>query len=100
MSNYTITQCNSDEWIVTSNTTGGQVGNVRTTEADAIRWLENIEARAAAAETTTKTVPAPTTYRTKTDSIYGEGRVYSNRPGATQYDNGDGRHTVQIWDES
>lgn len=37
-------------------------------------------------------------YRTVQDGAFGEGRVYSDQPGATQYDDGSGHYAVQIWD--
>ena len=37
-------------------------------------------------------------YTTKRSSTYGEGRVYDDQPGATQYDSGNGKFSVQIWD--
>jgi|GEM_PF-6022857 len=42
--------------------------------------------------------PAPGNYTTKFSPLYGEGRVYDDQPGATQYDDGTGRFGVQIWD--
>jgi len=37
-------------------------------------------------------------YTTKRGSVYGEGRVYDDMPGATHYDNGNGKFSIQIWD--
>lgn len=38
---------------------------------------------------------------TEVDSpTYGHGRRYRAQPGATQYDDGSGRYSVQIWDNS
>lgn len=38
-------------------------------------------------------------YRTVRNSAFGEGRIYRNQPGATQYDSdGSGRYSTQIWD--
>lgn len=37
-------------------------------------------------------------YRTVHSSLYGEGRVYFDQPGAAQYRGADGAFSVQIWD--
>lgn len=42
--------------------------------------------------------PTGRSYRTVQDGAFGQGRVYSDQPGATQYDDGSGRFNVQIWD--
>ena len=73
------------------------------------RYAERVaaqEARAAEAERVLAEAATPTqsrdargTYRTVHSSLYGEGRVFSHTPGATQYDSdGSGRYSTQIWD--
>jgi hypothetical protein len=37
-------------------------------------------------------------YRTVHSGAHGEGRIYYNNPGATQYKGSDGTFSVQIWD--
>jgi hypothetical protein len=38
-------------------------------------------------------------YRTVHNGAFGEGRIYHDQPGATQYDSdGSGRYSTQIWD--
>lgn len=37
-------------------------------------------------------------YRETNSPVYGKGRVYTDRPGATEYQGLTGRGTVQIWD--
>lgn len=39
-------------------------------------------------------------YTTVHHAAFGDGRVYDDQPGATQYDDGSGRYGVQIWDNS
>jgi hypothetical protein len=42
--------------------------------------------------------PAGRRYRTVHNGAFGEGRIYHDQPGATQYDDGSGTYSVQIWD--
>jgi len=37
-------------------------------------------------------------YRTVQSDIFGPGRIYHDEPGATYYDDGSGRFTIQMWD--
>lgn len=53
------------------------------------RWLAQISTR-----------PTAAGYRTVLSPVYGEGRVYDEQPGATQYRGSAGEYSVQIWDES
>lgn len=91
-------------WYVYSEATGKDINKYRAHETEEAA----IAARAAIVEEKTTETPAKPTvapvridsgYRTKS-SAYGEGRVYHDQPGATQYDDGSGTYKIQIWDES
>lgn len=47
-------------------------------------------------------MPAPRrdSYRVVRGGMFGPGRRYYDQPGATQYDDGSGTYSVQIWDNS
>lgn len=100
-------------WVVCDATTGKNLGRVYPTEEaaqnaipDLLSGLSDHRDKAAQREAaTTKalaTVERPETvgrsYRTVRDGAFGEGRIYADQPGATQYDDGSGRFSVQIWD--
>lgn len=44
--------------------------------------------------------PPKRTYDEVYDSTFGVGRRFHDQPGATQYDDGSGKFTVQIWDNA
>lgn len=52
---------------------------------------------AAVEEQPVRTAGSPR-YSTVHSSAFGPGRVYVDQPGATQYDDGSGRYSIQIWD--
>lgn len=63
--------------------------------------LQQREAQDAARETQAAEATAPRRrYTTVRNAAFGDGRVYADQPGATQYDDGSGRYGVQIWDNS
>lgn len=65
--------------------------------AAADRWAEE---QAEAHKMAAAAAADPAGYRTVRSPLYGEGRVYTANPGATQYRNAEGDHSVQIWDRS
>lgn len=56
------------------------------------------EATTSAALATVERETVGRSYRTVHDGAFGEGRIYADQPGATQYDDGSGHYAVQIWD--
>lgn len=69
------------------------------------RMIERNEQAAAEREATIASADAedretPRRYRTVRNAAFGDGRVYDDQPGATQYDDGSGRYGIQIWDNS
>lgn len=73
-------------WVVVDDSTGQRIG-------PDVRYATREEAE----DHAVRAVPAD--YHTVHHSFYGTGRVYDDQPGATQYDNGTGSYTVQIWDD-
>lgn len=51
-------------------------------------------------KTTTPAPRARTGYTEVHSDTYGRGRRYRSQPGATQYDDGTGTYSVQIWDHA
>lgn len=91
-------------WTVDDARTGLTYSRIETSfrdEADAIEAADRFAAKEIAKQTT-PAAPATEarTYHTKTGGLYGEGRVYTDQPGATQYRGLSGKYDVQIWDES
>lgn len=101
----------SEGWVIQSPETGKSLSSRRyATEEEAVAdaprvlaaYLELIATNTARAAETDR--QAETTsqrpYVEVRSSVYGPGRVYRDNPGATQYDDGSGRYSVQIWDNS
>lgn len=72
------------------------IGGVYETEAEAEAMIAKHAAAIAAKNEGRPIDRGP--YTMKNSSVYGEGRIYPDQPGATYYDDGSGRFNVQIWD--
>lgn len=96
-------------WIIYAPETGKNLSTTRyPTETAALaavpqvlaaylkRIADNARSRAAA---TAPSSPAPV-YSEVRNSTFGTGRRYHSQPGATQYDDGSGHYSVQIWDNA
>lgn len=97
-------------WMIKSPETGNALSSRRyATEEEALRdapqvlahYNQRVRANEARQAECEQQATAPTHGYTEVDSpLYGPGRVYDDQPGATQYDDGSGRYSVQIWDNS
>lgn len=105
-------------WVIFDDTTGKRLGAdirygteqeandaIERTVAAHLALIQRNEQRAAEREAE---LAAEQTAREETHrrydvvqhGMFGEGRVYRDQPGATQYDDGSGRYSVQIWDNA
>lgn len=104
-------------WVIVNVDTGERIGSAATryaTEDEARAAIpgalaglaRNLErraandAQAAREEATAAARARQPRYTTVHSSAFGEGRIYAETPGATNYDDGSGQFNVQIWENS
>jgi hypothetical protein len=96
-------------WVVKSPETGRSLSPHRySTEAEALAdaprvlaaHLDRVRQHASSQPVNSEPAGPGRAYTEVRSSLYGPGRVYADQPGATQYDDGSGRYSIQIWDNS